>query len=164
MESPNEFTLRSIFVARPSIILGSATPEGAGILACLLRSVGIPADRHSLSTYHFPIDLSSNEWQRDHRDLRCDIVRNSPPTSNWSNREKEEGNFRFQATHKEKEGGNFMKYEHDLEARSKEGGYSLPVNCLRCSEGCAHLQSNGVAAVDRALPLRSGRNLIKLSQ
>ncbi|HEV2667316.1 MAG TPA: hypothetical protein VG324_20540 [Blastocatellia bacterium] len=57
-----------------------------------------------------------------------------------------------------------MKYQHHLEARSKEGGYRLPVDGLRCSEGCAHLQFDGVAAVDRALLLRSGRKLIKLSE
>jgi len=56
-----------------------------------------------------------------------------------------------------------MKYHRDQEARSK-GGYRLPVNYFRCSEGCVNLQFDGDAAVDRALLLRSGPNLIKLGE
>jgi hypothetical protein len=36
-----------------------------------------------------------------------------------------------------------MKHRHDQEARS-EGGYRLPVNCFRCSEGCVHLEYGNI--------------------
>jgi len=36
-----------------------------------------------------------------------------------------------------------MKNQHDQEAR-REGGYRLPVNCFRCSEGCVHLEYGNI--------------------
>jgi hypothetical protein len=36
-----------------------------------------------------------------------------------------------------------MKHRYDQEARS-EGGYRLPVNCFRCSEGCVHLEYGNI--------------------
>jgi hypothetical protein len=36
-----------------------------------------------------------------------------------------------------------MKHQHDQEARA-EGGYRLPVNCFRCSEGCVHLEYGSI--------------------
>ena len=36
-----------------------------------------------------------------------------------------------------------MKHQHDQEAHS-EGGYRLPVNCFRCSEGCVHLEYGNI--------------------
>jgi hypothetical protein len=36
-----------------------------------------------------------------------------------------------------------MKHRHDQEPRS-EGGYRLPVNCFRCSEGCVHLEYGNI--------------------
>jgi hypothetical protein len=45
-------------VARHSII-----PGKAGILACLLRSVDLLADRHWFFTFHFPTAFRPNKWQ-----------------------------------------------------------------------------------------------------
>ena len=36
-----------------------------------------------------------------------------------------------------------MKHRQDQEARS-EGGYRLPVNCFRCSEGCVRLEYGNI--------------------
>jgi hypothetical protein len=36
-----------------------------------------------------------------------------------------------------------MRHQHDQEARS-EGGYRLPVNCYKCSEGCVHLEYGNI--------------------
>jgi hypothetical protein len=36
-----------------------------------------------------------------------------------------------------------MKHRHNQEARS-EGGYRLPVNCFRCSEGCVRLEYGNI--------------------
>jgi hypothetical protein len=36
-----------------------------------------------------------------------------------------------------------MKHRDDQEARS-EGGYRLPVNCFKCSEGCVHLEYGNI--------------------
>ncbi len=36
-----------------------------------------------------------------------------------------------------------MKHRHNQEGRS-EGGYRLPVNCFRCSEGCVHLEYGNI--------------------
>jgi hypothetical protein len=36
-----------------------------------------------------------------------------------------------------------MRHQHDEGARS-EGGYRLPVNCYKCSEGCVHLEYGNI--------------------
>jgi len=36
-----------------------------------------------------------------------------------------------------------MKHENDQEPRL-EGGYRLPVNCFKCSEGCVHLEYGNI--------------------
>jgi hypothetical protein len=35
-----------------------------------------------------------------------------------------------------------MRHQHDEGARS--GGYRLPVNCYKCSEGCVHLEYGNI--------------------
>ena len=39
-----------------------------------------------------------------------------------------------------------MKHQHDQGARA-EGGYRLPVNCFRCSEGCVHLEYGNILSL-----------------
>ena len=36
-----------------------------------------------------------------------------------------------------------MKRRHDQDAQS-DGGYRLPVNCFRCSDGCVHLEYGNI--------------------
>ncbi len=38
-----------------------------------------------------------------------------------------------------------MKHQHDQETGSAQsGGYLLPVNCFKCSEGCVHLEYGNI--------------------